>query len=165
MFLKSGDGLKNYGTESNRNLKLWVKLNRLNVQIQRSLSRTIKSYGLSLAQFAVLEVLYHKGNLCVGNIIDKILISGGNITLVIENLRKKGLVAQRFDEKDRRKKVISITKEGAVLLEAAFQDHLDTLNQLLSIYTTEERETMIKLFDRYKQLEKRSEHIESSTRN
>lgn len=140
-----------YGAKSDLNLKLWVKLSRLNMEISRELLKVFKSHGLSTAQFAVLEVLYHKGELSIGEIIEKILISGGNITVVVTNLEKKGLLEQRPDEQDARRKRVQITKAGAELLEIVFQDHLDTLNQLLDYYEDIEKEELIYLLGQIKE--------------
>lgn len=59
--------------------------------------RTIKQVGLTAAQFGVLEILYHKGNLRIGEILEGTLSTGGNMTVVIENLEKTGFVVRYPD--------------------------------------------------------------------
>lgn len=136
---------KSYGKESDLNLRLWVISNRFNINIHRELLTVFKKHGLSAAQFAVLEVLYHKGDLTVGEIIDKILITGGNITVVIKNLEQKDLLSIKQDQEDGRKRLICINQKGRRLLEKAFKDHLNVLNNLLSVYSHEEKEQLIKI--------------------
>lgn len=136
---------KSYGIESDINLKLWVVSNRFTLGIHRELLKTFKKYGLSTSQFAVLEVLYHKGDMTVGEIIDKILISGGNITLVIKNLEQKNYLTIHPDCDDGRKRVISITNEGKEIVSKAFLEHLEVLNNLLEVFDNEEKECLIKL--------------------
>lgn len=136
---------KSYGKESDLNLRLWILSNRFNINIHRQLLTVFKKHGLSASQFAVLEVLYHKGDLTVGEIIEKILITGGNITVVIKNLEQKELLTIKQDLNDGRKKLISITKEGEKLLEQAFKEHLELLNSLLEGYSREEKEQLILL--------------------
>lgn len=134
-----------YGKESDLNLKLWVVSNRFNLSIHRELLKTFKKYGLSTSQFAVLEVLYHKGDLTVGEIIDKILITGGNITLVIKNLEQKNYLTINPDTDDGRKRIISITKDGEEVVSKAFLEHLDVLNDLLDVFNSEQKEKLIEL--------------------
>lgn len=134
-----------YGKESDLNLKLWVVSNRFNLEIYRKLLKTFKKFGLSTSQFAVLEVLYHKGDMTVGEIIDKILITGGNITLVIKNLEQKNYLTIYPDCDDGRKRIISITNEGKEIVSKAFSEHLEVLNGLLDIYNTQQKEQLIEL--------------------
>lgn len=134
-----------YSRDESMNLALWTALSRSQQGIYREVLRVFKDHNLSAGQFAVLEVLYHKEPLSVGDIIEKILITGGNITVVIQNLEKKGLLTQRVDHEDSRKKVIEITKEGIRVLEGAFKVHLDKINEILDVYSEEEKKTLFKL--------------------
>ena len=69
--------------------------------------------GLTISQFGVLEALHHKGPLCQRDIAVKILKSTGNITLVIDNLEKQGLVTRERTSEDRRYLTIRLTGQGA----------------------------------------------------
>jgi MarR family 2-MHQ and catechol resistance regulon transcriptional repressor len=46
--------------------------------------------GLGMTKFAVLEVLYHKGALPLGEIRDRILVAGPSTTYVVKKLEKRG---------------------------------------------------------------------------
>ncbi|NRT71882.1 DNA-binding MarR family transcriptional regulator [Clostridium beijerinckii] len=60
----------------------------------------------------MLEVLYHKGDLRVGEILEKTLSTGGNMTVIIDNLAKDNLIERRPDPKDMRASLISISEKG-----------------------------------------------------
>src|SRR5690554_6115814 len=81
---------KSYGADNDLNLKALVTLSRCFQSVRRREMRTIKQVGLTAAQFGVLEILYHKGNLRIGEILEGTLSTGGNMTVVIENLEKTG---------------------------------------------------------------------------
>lgn len=134
-----------YGELEDLNLKALIALSRCAQSVHKREYKTIKEGGLTVTQFAVLEILYHKGDLRVCEIIDKILSTGGNMTVVIDNLVKENLVKRCIDPKDRRVNLISITEEGRNLISEIFPKHLENINEIFSILTSEEKKNLISL--------------------
>ncbi|WP_242985349.1 MarR family winged helix-turn-helix transcriptional regulator [Vallitalea okinawensis] len=100
---------------------------------------------MTTSQFGVLEVLYHKGDLRIREIIEKTLSTGGNMTVVIDNLQKDGLVSRYPDPADRRATLISITDKGKQLMDDIFPRHLDSLNEIYDVLSKEEKEILLVL--------------------
>jgi MarR family 2-MHQ and catechol resistance regulon transcriptional repressor len=75
---------------------------------------------LTLTQFGVLEALLHRGPLCAGEIAAKLLKSAGNLTLVLSNLERDGLVARQRDRADARRSIVSLTPAGRRRIGALF---------------------------------------------
>lgn len=73
----------------NAGLKALVVLMRASQSVQDVLRKDIKVYGLNTTEFAVLELLYHKGDQPIQHIGKKILLSSGSITYVVDKLEKK----------------------------------------------------------------------------
>lgn len=134
-----------YGELQDLNLKTLIALSRCTQNVHKREYKTIKEGGLTVSQFAVLEILFHKGDLKVSEIIDKILSTGGNMTVVIDNLVKVNLVKRCVDSKDRRVNLISITDEGRNLISEIFPKHLENINEIFSSLTSEEKENLISL--------------------
>ncbi|MBM7869033.1 DNA-binding MarR family transcriptional regulator [Clostridium pascui] len=134
-----------YGELEDLNLKALIALSRCAQSVHKREYKTIKEGGLTVTQFAVLEILYHKGDLRVCEIIDKILSTGGNMTVVIDNLVKENLVKRCSDPKDRRVNLISITEEGRNLISEIFPKHLENINEIFNILTSEEKKNLISL--------------------
>jgi MarR family 2-MHQ and catechol resistance regulon transcriptional repressor len=134
-----------YGELIDLNLKALIALSRCTHSVHKREHKTIKDAGLTVSQFAVLEVLYHKGDLRISEILDKILSTGGNMTVVIDNLVKENLVKRCIDSKDKRVNLISITKEGRDLISEIFPKHLDNINEVFSVLATDEKESLINL--------------------
>lgn len=134
-----------YGELEDLNLKTLIALSRCTQNVHKREYKTIKEGGLTVSQFAVLEILYHKGDLRVSEIIDKILSTGGNMTVVIDNLVKDNLVKRCIDPKDRRVNLISITEKGKDLISEIFPKHLENINEIFSALTTEEKKNLISL--------------------
>ena len=76
--------------------------------------------NLTLTQFGVLEALHHRGPLCAGEIAEKILKSAGNLTLVLANLERDGLVTRSRDREDARRWIIDHTPAGRKRISALF---------------------------------------------
>ncbi len=70
-------------------LKLFVILSRAVQSITKRIEEDIKSYGLNPTEFAVLELLYSKGDQPIQKIGDKILLASSSITYVVDKLEKK----------------------------------------------------------------------------
>ena len=134
-----------YGELVDLNLKTLIALSRCTYNVHKREYKTIKEGGLTVSQFAVLEILYHKGDLRVCEIMDKILSTGGNMTVVIDNLVKGNLVKRCTDPKDRRVNLISITEEGKSLISDIFPIHLENINEIFSNLTSEEKKNLISL--------------------
>jgi MarR family transcriptional regulator, 2-MHQ and catechol-resistance regulon repressor len=134
-----------YGELSNLNLKTLIALTRTTQDVHKREHRTIKEGGLTVSQFAVLEILYHKGDLRISEIIEKALSTGGNMTVVIDNLVKEDLVRRCSDPNDRRVNLISITGKGRKLVSDIFPKHLENINEIFSVLTSEEKENLIGL--------------------
>lgn len=134
-----------YSDKEEINLKLIIALSRTMQSINKKQTKFINSKLLTLPQFGVLELLYHKGPLCINDIIEKTLSTSGNMTVVIENLRKDKYIEKKKDETDQRKHIISLTEKGKVLIEEIFPTHLDNLNKILSKLMKSEKKELLKL--------------------
>lgn len=114
--------MKPAGNDTSRALNTYTKLMRAAESVTSRVHRVLAEPKLTISQFGVLEALYHKGSLCQRDIAAKILKSTGNITLVIDNLEKQGLVRRERDNEDRRYLTIHLTAAGTALIARVFAD-------------------------------------------
>jgi len=112
-------------------LRAHIELSRAFLKIRAKETAWLAEQGLTLTQFAILEALYHLGDLSVGEITKVILSTPGNMTVVIKNLHTKGLIEVFSSPKDKRIKMLRITSEGRAIIEAIFPDHVE---HLVSLY-------------------------------
>ncbi len=148
---------KNYGQSSDTDLALFIRLQRSAIFLQREVGKITMKHGLTLSQFAVLEALYHKGDLNICQILSKILATSGNLTVVIRNLEKMGLVKRLRDPHDKRAYLISLTEEGSRVTERIFPEQLALLENYLSVYDRDEKRALISQLDRLRQWQKKEE--------
>jgi len=136
---------KSYGEGNDLNLKTVIALSRTNNKMQKRSNTIFREASLTTMQFSVLEVLYHKGDLKIGEIIKKILATGGNMTVVINNLEKEKLIEKRPDPTDSRASVISITDKGKKIMEEIFPNHLQDLETFFSKISEDEKKNLIQI--------------------
>lgn len=136
---------KSYGEKNDLNLKTLIALTKCFHSVRKRETTTIREGGLTLPQFAVLEILYHKGDLRICDIIEGTLSTGGNMTVVIDNLAKDGLVGRYPDPEDRRASLISLTEKGVKIMEDIFPRHVENISGIFEILEEDEKKTLVKL--------------------
>jgi MarR family 2-MHQ and catechol resistance regulon transcriptional repressor len=127
-----------------RALDAFIKLSRASDTIGMHVSSYADS-GLTTSQFGTLEALYHLGPMCQTEIGKKILRSSGNITLVIDNLEKRGLVRRERAEDDRRRVGVHLTPEGKALIERVLPEHIAQITAAFAVLAPDEQEELARL--------------------
>ena len=104
-----------------------------------------RDFGLTDSQLGVLETIHHLGPLPQGQICQKILKSGSNVTTVVDNLERDGLVRRVRYESDRRVQVVHLTAKGRALIEEAFPAHAARIAACMSTLTSAEQDELGRL--------------------
>ena len=136
---------KTYGKKADLALGLWVKLARAASSFGKLTTINIKSFGLTEPQFSVLECLGHLGPLTSGELSKKMLVSGGNTTVVVDNLENIGLVERIHSKKDRRTIYVQLTAKGEKLFDEIFAQHARYVSKIASVLTEQEQERLAQL--------------------
>lgn len=126
-------------------LNAFINLLRAAGSIEGRLSKNLGGSDLTTSQFGVLEALFHLGPLNQKQLGEKILKSGGNITKVVDNLEKKGLVTREKNLKDRRFYNIALTQKGTDIIKSIFPLHVKEIVKEFSILTETELSELRKL--------------------
>lgn len=125
-----------------RTLNTFIKLTRCTNSLLARLAERNTIGDLTYSQFAVLEALYHLGSLTQGDISGKVLKSGSNMTTVIDNLERDGLVRRERDVDDRRVIHVHLTEHGTRKVEAVLPGHVAALVEEFSVLSASEQETL-----------------------
>jgi MarR family 2-MHQ and catechol resistance regulon transcriptional repressor len=113
-------GTRHHGTIEEINaLNAFIKLQRAAESVSTRVHEALPE-GITVTQFGVLESLFHIGPLCQGELAEKLLRSGGNLTLVVDNLEKAGYVVRERDPADRRFVVVKLTDKGTKFIAELF---------------------------------------------
>ena len=125
-----------------RTLDTFIKLTRCTNSLFARLSERNTLQDITPSQFAVLEALYHLGSLTQGEVSTKVLKSGSNMTTVIDNLERDGLVRRERDAKDRRVIHVHLTEAGSGKVEAVFPKHVAALVEEFNVLSASEQLTL-----------------------
>ncbi len=113
-------------------LKLWIVLSRAHAAVLGRAQRDAARHGLTLAELGILEALYHKGPLLLGQVQRALLVSSGGTTFLVDRLEGKGLVERRDCPSDRRARYAALTPRGERLVRETFPAHAEAIRQALS---------------------------------
>jgi MarR family transcriptional regulator, 2-MHQ and catechol-resistance regulon repressor len=128
-----------------QSLKLFIVLSRAYKAINEHVNKVIQSSGLNPTEFAVLELLYHKGDQPMQQIGGKILLASGSITYVVDKLEQKGMLRRIACPNDRRVTFAQITDDGKAFIQGIFPEHAEQIHSLMSSLTESEKHEAIEL--------------------
>src|SRR5262249_1890870 len=92
----------------------------------------IEDTGLGASDFAVLEVLLHKGPLPVNTIGPIVDLTPGSISIAVDRLAEKGLVSRVESAQDRRVRIVALSARGRDLITSAFRKHSGQMKRVFS---------------------------------
>jgi MarR family transcriptional regulator, 2-MHQ and catechol-resistance regulon repressor len=124
---------------------LWLILWKAYSVLHCHAVRDIRRLSLGFSDFAVLELLLHKGPTPVNTIGSKLRLASGSITAAVDRLERKQLVERRGNPDDRRARVVHLTETGSQLISCAFAAHAKAMEQAVDGLTPEEREQAVAL--------------------
>lgn len=116
---------------------------------------SIVQTGLNISDFAILEVLLHKGPLPVNTIGKKVLLTSGSMTTAANRLVQKGYIKRKQDPSDGRFFFLHLTPAGRRLIKNAYAKHSHNLEKIAEVLTDAERSQLVKL------LKKIGQHAQS----
>jgi MarR family 2-MHQ and catechol resistance regulon transcriptional repressor len=124
-------------------LKAFIAMSRALNEINRNTISIVKEYGISTSQFAVLEALYHKGDLTVGEVQEKILSTSGTIAVVIRNLENSGLIYKTQDSNDKRRYILKLSDKGLDLIAKVYPKNEKMLLSVMSSLNQDELNNLL----------------------
>ena len=128
-----------YDERETRALGLWVVLSRAASSVSSWSSADIALSELTPAEFAVLELLYHKGPQLLGEVQKKVLVSSGGVTYIVDRLADRGLLERRLCPNDRRARYAAVTRKGKALMKQVFPRHAKAMADAVASLTPEEQ--------------------------
>ena len=124
---------------------VWLVLYKASRAVERNALSSIASLNLGLSDFAVLELLLHKGPQPVNRLGRKVLLSSGSITAAVDRLEARGLLTRTVDPEDLRSRIVQLTAAGRKLTEQAFAKHVADMEETMAVLRPREREDLVRL--------------------
>ena len=123
-------------------MNAFIGLNRTLDYLEKIVREDVKQYGLNITEFAVLELLYNKGDQPIQRIRERVLIASSSISYVVDKLEEKGCVTRIRNQQDKRIINASLTERGHHIMDEIFPKHAETIQSTFSILTDEELVTL-----------------------
>ena len=136
--------------EAQTELKTMIVFHKAERTFRATESHVFKDHQLTPTQFSVLETLYSKGDLRIQNLIDSILATSGNMTVVIRNMVRDGWIKRETDPDDRRACIVSLTEKGRKKIIEVLPDHIRNVQKVMSVFSEEEHKQLQTLLKRLK---------------
>src|SRR5438046_4206469 len=124
---------------------LWLVMMKAHRTLERLATRSIESAEVGLSDFAVLEMLLHKGPQPVNEIGGRIELTSGAITTAVDRLETRGLVTREAHPTDRRARIVRLTPAGKQQAARIFAVHKAVMDRAASGLSKTERATIIAL--------------------
>jgi DNA-binding MarR family transcriptional regulator len=137
--------------DSLRSTILWVRLNMTFQLIYQEIQKTLKKERLTLPQMDILVCLGRAEGLTLGEIGDRLGVTGGNVTGVVDRLERSGFVYRDRDKKDRRVVRAKLTSKGRGLHDEILPIFKNKWNEIMNILEPEEQRQLNRLLKRFSQ--------------
>ena len=138
--------------ERNSDIHLQIVLQRAVKKIDGKIGKDFREKGITSSQFSVLDVLYTKGEMRICELIEKVLSTSGNMTVVVKNMEKKGWLYRKGCSKDKRAFLVGLTDEGKKLFEDLLPEHRKEIEETYGILSDEERRELIRILKKFKDI-------------
>lgn len=103
--------------------RLLEALMRSSERLKRRIALLTEAHRLCLTEFGVLEALSALGPQPIQQVAERILVTSGSMTYIVDKLEKRGLVCREPCERDRRVCYLRLTEEGTGLLAELMPEH------------------------------------------
>ena len=115
-----------------------ITLTQVNSYFAKVLNENISEFGLNLTDFSVLDLLFQKGEQTTQKIGEKILVTSGSITYILNKLEKMGLICRNKSETDKRITYIRLTDEGRNTIFEILPLQIEKINEIFSNFSKED---------------------------
>jgi DNA-binding MarR family transcriptional regulator len=133
-------------------VKVWLRLLASTNRIESELrARFRKEFGTTLARFDLMAQLErHPAGLKMTELSQRMMVTGGNVTGLTDQLEKERLVVREADPNDRRACSVRLTAEGRELFDRMAAVHEQWVVELLSGLKSADKDSMYQLLGRLK---------------
>ena len=135
-------------TKSQLALDMWNRLSKSYDSVRKAHVKQMSANKLTAPQFHVLEVLKDQGPMPLKRISEELMVTGANITCVVDNLEKEDLVLRVPSKEDRRIINAELTQKGREKMDDLFPKYVDNMAEIASKLTESEQRELTRLLEK-----------------
>jgi DNA-binding MarR family transcriptional regulator len=139
--------------ERKQALRLWLRLLTASTMIEQQVrARLRQRFGVTLPQFDLLAALDKTGEaLTMSELSQRLMVSNGNVTGVVDRLSRDGLVERWAKPSDRRVQYVRLTPQGQRAFDEMAREHESWIADMMSGLSGDEGRQFMDLLGRLKQ--------------
>ena len=126
----------------------WIRVGVLYAKTTRQLAQVMRPLDLTVAQFDALAHLYVEDGISQQELAERLLVTKGNVTGLVNRLAERNLVERHGDPDDRRTKRLKLTKGGRSLAKKAIRKQARLVEDMMSLLSARELKTLTRLLGR-----------------
>ena len=132
------------GHDDHLSLKLWLRLLACSTQVETEVRQRLRErFGMSLARFDYLAQLHrHPDGLRMSTLSRYLMVTGGNVTALTDELEREGLVQRDSDPEDRRSWRLRMTASGRKAFERIAREHEQWVIELFAGVDTAQKQAL-----------------------
>jgi DNA-binding MarR family transcriptional regulator len=147
-------------TDDHRALRLWLRLLTCTQLIEREVrARLRERFDTTLPRFDLMSQLWrYPGGLKMKELSRHLMVTGGNVTGIVDPLEKQGLVERTAEPADRRAYRVRLTRAGRKAFAEMARAHEEWIVELLAGLSRREHAEVFRLLGRMKQVTMEARH-------
>ena len=145
-------------TDEKSSLQLILSIGRAFKFVDDQVRPPMAKLGLTMTEFSVLATLYHGGPTPLGELSQRILLTGASTTYTVKKLEQRGLLMRRAKQEDQRVILGSITEQGRELMQRVFPLHANDLARAMRALSAEEKRAATALLVKLQTLNPSDQH-------
>jgi len=133
---------------STSSIVIWDKISKAYDKMRRVQSKQMYGQNLTAPQFGVMEVLNRLGSVPLKKISEELMVTGANITCVVDNLEKEEFVKRVPSKEDRRVILAELTPKGKEKLDQIMPEYVQNMATVISVLNEHEQKDLVKLLEK-----------------
>ncbi len=133
---------------TNLTLELFEKLSKVTDKVRKVQAKQMFEQKLTSPQFNVMDVIYKNGSLPLKKISEELMVTGANITCVVDNLEKEGFVKRVQSSEDRRLINVELTPTGKSKIESIYPEYKQKIAENFSALNETEQKELLELLSK-----------------
>ena len=135
-------------TKAELALDLWTRLSKAYDKVRKEQMKQMSQEKLTAPQFNVLEVLSRRGPIPLKRISEELMVTGANITCVVDNLEKEDLVLRVHSKEDRRVINAELTEKGREKINGILPEYARQMSEITGVLDENEQRELVSLLEK-----------------
>lgn len=118
----------------------WIAVGKANQLVKRALGERLSRVGLDFPHYEILAAVFRFPNMTQQELANKLLVGRSNLSMLLPELERRGLVERSADATDRRVRRLTLTAEGEAVTRKGLAVQVELIEFMMDVLTEAECE-------------------------